>query len=281
MRLVLQRFKEKGMKFRLKKCFFGLLEMEYLGYTFSAGTISASTKKVEAVGDWRVRATQKEVRSLMQFCDFYAIFIHHFIDLSAPLTDLLRKFFPEKVTLTPICLEAFVTLKLRLVSAPCMILPEDSSDATFTVATHVATMLLHVKGGGFQSVSCWGRKMSPAERGITYSAYDLQALAVCEAVKHRRCYLKGCSNFLVVKDHDTPRHLLRQPNNMMNRRQARYLRDLQPFVGSMTLASRKGAMNAADLSSRRSDFVPHATIPLFWDGKVQSVEDLQSTIDEE
>jgi hypothetical protein len=33
MRLVLQRFKKEGLKFRLKKCFFGLQEMEYLGYT--------------------------------------------------------------------------------------------------------------------------------------------------------------------------------------------------------------------------------------------------------
>jgi hypothetical protein len=60
MRLVLQRFKEEGLKLRLKKCFFGLQEMEYLGYTVSAGKISVSTKKVEAVADWPVPTTQKE-----------------------------------------------------------------------------------------------------------------------------------------------------------------------------------------------------------------------------
>jgi hypothetical protein len=32
LRLVLQRFKEEGLKIRLMKCFFGLQEMEYLGY---------------------------------------------------------------------------------------------------------------------------------------------------------------------------------------------------------------------------------------------------------
>jgi hypothetical protein len=51
MRLVLQRFKEEGLKLRLKKCFFGLQEMEYMGYTVLAGKISVSTKKVEAVAD--------------------------------------------------------------------------------------------------------------------------------------------------------------------------------------------------------------------------------------
>jgi hypothetical protein len=33
MRLVIQRFKEEGLKLRLKKCFFGLHDMDCLGYT--------------------------------------------------------------------------------------------------------------------------------------------------------------------------------------------------------------------------------------------------------
>jgi hypothetical protein len=140
MRMVLQRFKEEGLKLRLKKSFFGLHEMESLSYTVSARKISVSTEKVKAVAKWLVPTTQKEVRSFGQFCNFYAGFIHHFSDLAAPLTDLLRKSHPQKGTLTPACLEAFETLKLRLISAPCVILPEVSSDATFTVATNASTM---------------------------------------------------------------------------------------------------------------------------------------------
>ena len=89
--------------------------MEYHGYIVSAGKVSVLTKKVEAVVDWPVPKTQKEVRSFVQFCNFYARFIHHFSDLTAPLTDLLRKSKPQKVTLTLACLEAFETLKLRLI----------------------------------------------------------------------------------------------------------------------------------------------------------------------
>jgi hypothetical protein len=279
LRLVLGRFKEEGLKLRLKKCFFGMQEMEYLGYNLSAGKNSVSTKKVEAVASWLVPTTQKEVRSFVQFCYFYARFIHHFSDLTAPLTDLLWKSQPQKVTLTPTCLEAFETLKLRLISAPCLILPGVSSDATFTVATDastvgIASVMLQDLGGGLQPVSYWARKLNPVERGNTYSAYDLEALVVCEAVKHWRCYLEGCSEFLVVTDHDTLRHLLRQPNKL-NKRQARYLRDLQPFVGSLTIAYRKGALDEADPLSRRPDFVPQATVPLFWDGEVPSDRELR------
>jgi hypothetical protein len=118
LRLVPQRFKEEGLKSRLKKCFFGLQEMEYLGYTVLAGKISVSTKKVEAVAYLPVPTTPKEVRSFVQFCNFYARFIyHHFSDLTAPLTDLLQKSKPQKVTLALDYLEAFETLKLRLISA--------------------------------------------------------------------------------------------------------------------------------------------------------------------
>jgi hypothetical protein len=280
LRLVLQRFKEMGLKLRLKKCFFGRHDMGYLGHTVSVGKISVYTKKVEAVADLQVPTTQKEVRNLAQICNFYARFIHHFSEFTAPLTDLLRKSPPQRVTLTPASLEAFETLKLRLISAPCMILPEVCLGAMFTVATHastvrIATVMLQDQGGGLQPVSYWARKLNPAERGNTYSAYDLEALAVCEAVKHWRCYLEGCSQFFVVTYHDTLRHLLRQPNNWLNKGQARCVRDLQPFVGSMTLAYRKGALNKADPLSRRPDFVPHATVPFLGDGEVPSDRELR------
>jgi hypothetical protein len=59
-----------------------------------------------------------------------------------------------------------------------MILPEVSSDATLTVATDasivgIATVPLQDQGGGLQPVTCWARKLNLAERGSTYSAYDL------------------------------------------------------------------------------------------------------------
>jgi hypothetical protein len=167
--------------------------MECLGCIVSVGKTSVSTKKVEAVANWPMHTTQTEVRSFVQFCNFYATLIHHFSDFTGPLTDLLRKSRHQKVTITLACSEAFETLKLRLISAPCVILPEVNSDATFTVATHastvgIATVLLQDQGGGLQPFSCKARKPNPSQRGNTYSAYDLEALVVCEAVKQWRCY---------------------------------------------------------------------------------------------
>jgi hypothetical protein len=49
LRLVLQHFTKEGFKLRLKKGFFALHVMEYLGYIMSAYKFSVSTMKVEAV----------------------------------------------------------------------------------------------------------------------------------------------------------------------------------------------------------------------------------------
>jgi hypothetical protein len=61
---------------------------------------------------------------------------------------------------------------------------------------------LQDKVGGLQLVYYWARKLNQAECGNTYSTYDLDALAVCGAVKHCRCYLEGCSKLLFVTHHD-------------------------------------------------------------------------------
>jgi hypothetical protein len=143
---------------------------------------------------------------------------------------------------------------------------------TYASSVEIAAVMLQGQGGGLPPLSYMARKLNQAERGNTSSVYDLEALAICEAVKHWRCYLEGCSKFLVVIDHDTLRHPLSQPNNMLNKRQARCLRDLHPFVGSMTLAYRNGAMNEADTLSRRPYFVPHSHNfnILGWRGSVMS-----------
>jgi hypothetical protein len=100
-------------------------------------------------------------------------------------------------------------------------------------------------------------------------------LAVCEAVKHWRYYLECCFKFHVVRYHDTLRHPLMQPNNMLNKGQSLYMWDLQAFVGSMSLAHRKEASDQADPLSRRPKFVPQTTVPLLWDGMVPSDSELR------
>jgi hypothetical protein len=69
----------------------------------------------------------------------------------------------------------------------------------------------------YRPISYWARKVNIVERGNSYYACDLEASVICEAVKHWRCYLEGCSKFLVVSDHDTLNHILKQANDRLNK----------------------------------------------------------------
>jgi hypothetical protein len=107
--------------------------------------------------------------------------------MPATLTDLLRRSQQQTIVMTPTCMDAFETLKLRLISTPCLVLHEVSSDATFTVATYAsavdtAYVLLQDQGGCLQPISHWARKFNYAERGNSYLPYELGALIVFEAV---------------------------------------------------------------------------------------------------
>jgi hypothetical protein len=77
--------------------------------------------------------------------------------------------------------------------------------------------------------------------------------------------LESCFKFVVALDHDTVRQLLKQPNDKLNKREARFVRDLQLFMGAMTLAYCKDSKTEAYTLSRRADFYAQPSLPLFWD----------------
>jgi hypothetical protein len=68
-------------------------------------------------------------------------------------------------------------------------------------------------------------------------------------------------------------HGLRQPNNILNKRQARYLRDFQPFVGTMTLAYRKGSHERSRSVKPETILrtLGHGTITLGWRGSMRCI----------
>jgi hypothetical protein len=115
--------------------------------------------------------------------------IHISNDLSAPSTHLSKKYKPQIFLMTPTCMESFETLKLPLISTPCLVLPEVSSDRTITLIIYASSVRitfvsLQDHGGGFQSVFYKARKFNKAERSNSSSAYYLEALAVRESMKH-------------------------------------------------------------------------------------------------
>ena len=194
--------------------------------------------------------------------------MHHFADCSAPLTDMCRKGKPGKVVWDSTARVAFEALKARMISAPLLLIPKCGADADFIVATDAsnvglgAVLLQEDSSGSVRPCAYWARKLNDAERN--YYAYDLEALAVVEAVTRVwRMYLDGARSISVVTDHATLTHLLKQPSLNLTKRQARYVEQPMPYAGYMKLLYRKGSTNEADPVSRRPDFYS-----IWWDGEV-------------
>eukprot|EP00951_Prasinocladus_malaysianus_P026705 scaffold237718_cov33-Prasinocladus_malaysianus.AAC.1 len=258
---VLALLKEHQLHLRLKKCKFGQYELKYLGFIVGGGYVRTDPDKIAPVRDWPRPTTQKQLKSFVQFCSFHRKFVPKFADMSAPLTDCLRKNQPVIVdwsgSLGARRLGSFEALKKCLISAPALVIPDTGSDATFRVTSDasdvgVSAVLEQEQGTGWQPVEFFARKLTPGEQD--YSPYDLESLAAVAAVKHWNHYLDGCKSFELHTDHCPLTHLLTQPAAKLNKRQMGYIRDLQSYASHMKICYIKGEHNRADALSRRPDF---------------------------
>jgi hypothetical protein len=120
----------------------------------------------------------------------------------------------------------------------------------------------------------WARKLKDVE--TRYNAYDKEALAIVVAVSRVwRVYLLGCKCFLVITDHATLVHLLKQTSDKLTDRQSHWVEQLMPYANEMRILYRKGILSEADPVSRRPDFLQIDLYiledSLWWDGNVPDI----------
>jgi len=83
--------------------------------------------------------------------------------------------------------------------------------------------------------------------------------------------------FLVVTDHATLVHLLKQSSDKLTNRQTHWVEKLMPYANLMRILCKKGILNEVDPVSRRPDFLPNDNLympdeSLWWDGKVHAID---------
>jgi hypothetical protein len=88
---VLSRLKKHDLYLRPEKCEFEKTEIEYLGLVIREGEICMDPTKVEAVRNWPVPKTLRDVRGFIGFANFYRRFIKDFSKIARPLHDLTKK----------------------------------------------------------------------------------------------------------------------------------------------------------------------------------------------
>jgi hypothetical protein len=124
---VFQRLRENKLYAKLKKCEFGVTEVDFLGHRITQEGLKMDDHKVKAIVDWEPPKLVPALRSFLGLASYYRKFIKNFAKIVAPLTNLLKKF-AVTYEWEGVCDEAFETLKGILVKALVLKLPDFDKD---------------------------------------------------------------------------------------------------------------------------------------------------------
>jgi hypothetical protein len=199
---VLQRLRDANLTAKPKKCLFGMSKTEYLGFVIGQGKVSPVQGKIQGIQDFVRPVNKTGVRSFIGMINYYRGFFPRFSQITAPLTDLLRKIMPTKVVWTEECENSFQEIKQALSSEPVLHIPDYSR--TFYVQTDssdraIAGILSQKDENGVEHpIAYRSCKLSPREQ--QWSTIEKECLGIVWSIDQFEYYLCG-RKFVVQTDH--------------------------------------------------------------------------------
>lgn len=254
LRLILQRLRDNDLHLKLSKCVFGVDEVDYLGHVVGKDGLKVDQRKVKAVRDWPEPDDLGKLRSFLGLVGYYRKFVPGLAQISAPLTDLVKKNVPW--TWGERQKQAFEKLKESLTTAPVLAIPQFGKPyVIYTDASDFAigAVLLQDQGDGLRPCAYYSRKLRPAEKN--YSVGDKELLAMIDALREYSVYVQGVPTKLYT-DHANHRTLFsRKAEVFETPRVARWICYLQRFLPELEIHYKRGGENQADALSRRPDLM--------------------------
>ena len=189
------------MTARPSKCSFGLSSITYLGFKISNNCIYPDPDKCSRIIDIAYPKCKKELQSFLGTCNFYQRFIPNISQLTADLSNLLKKNQPDKFELSIDLKKQFDTLKKYFESDLVLRLPDITK--TFVIRSDasqncIGAVLLQYWSDVPHPVAYAGRKLNKSE--LNYSVIEKECLSLVFAIKKFEYYLIG-KHFIVECDH--------------------------------------------------------------------------------
>ncbi|CAM8886868.1 unnamed protein product [Rhodiola kirilowii] len=117
------------------KCALARSSIQYLGHVITWNGVSVYPEKVEAIKAWPLPTNPKQLRGFLGLTGYYRKFVAKYMDITAPLTRLLKK---DLFMWTHDTTAAFNRLQEALVTTPTPALPDFSKQ--FVVQTDASNV---------------------------------------------------------------------------------------------------------------------------------------------
>ena len=121
---VLERFLKHGLKLKLSKFHFFLMEIDYLGHKVTQDGMMPGIDNIRGIAEIAPPTTVMEVRQFLGATGFYHCFIKGYANIVKPLSNLLSgdnsKLKGERVELSPEALVDYEDLKMKCMTAPIL-----------------------------------------------------------------------------------------------------------------------------------------------------------------
>lgn len=195
---VLDTLTKQGFSFNLKKCTFFKQRVEYLGFEVCRGEIRPNPKKVDALVSLPPPQTVTQLRQFIGLASYFRRFIPNFSRKMAPLYALTSTN-KGNINWTPDHESIRKEIVSVLTSEPVLtIFDANNPIELHTDASSIGygAVLMQIKDGKRHVIAYFSKRTTAPES--RYHSYELETLAVVNAVKHFRHYLHG--KFTVVTD---------------------------------------------------------------------------------
>lgn len=199
---ILQTLRDANLKVQSDKSEFLRKEVEFLGHVVTTDGVKPNPLKVEAVKNWPLPKTPKELKSFLGTISYYRRFIPGFANIAKPLTKELRGKTRTINTESKDFQDAFS--KLKGIMSSDLLLAYPNFDEPFILTTDasniaIGAVLSQLQEGKEKPIAYLSRTLSKAEE--KYSATAKELLAIYFAAKRFRPYLYG-RPFTIYTDHE-------------------------------------------------------------------------------
>ena len=262
---VFKRLSQYNLKINTLKSEFFKQKLEYLGHQVTPDGINPLPSKVEALENFPLPQTFRQLRRFIGMINYYHRFIKHAAQILSPLNDLLCGYKKNKrnklVPWTNKSENAFKEAKKALANATMLKHPtKDGQIALFCDASGIAigaTLQQKNKNGNWEPLGFFSKRLNKTEQ--LGSAFSRELLAIYLSLKHFHHWVEG-NQIEIYTDHKPIIAAYEKPLDRPNAKEARHLSFLAQYNPIIKHVPGKSNIVADNLSRPQIDSISEVFI---------------------